>query len=70
MTCHPMVSENTGETTQDVADVAAIETSEELSVSIPTLHLDPFNRSIFYSSQASQQEERSSQFQRSVLLFR
>jgi hypothetical protein len=32
MTFHPMVSEKTGETAQDIADIAAIETSEELSV--------------------------------------
>jgi hypothetical protein len=32
MTFHPLVSEKTGETAQDIADIAVIETSEELSV--------------------------------------
>jgi hypothetical protein len=32
MTFHPLVSEKTGETARDIADIAAIETSEELSV--------------------------------------
>jgi hypothetical protein len=31
MAFHPLVSEKTGETARDIADIAAIETSEELS---------------------------------------
>jgi hypothetical protein len=41
VTFHPLVSEKTGETTRDIADIAAIETSEELS----GVYSDPLPRS-------------------------